>query len=57
MLTQTMREQLQWCVGIVGASLVLIFIGAPLFGLFLKLLVEAPIIAIGLVVVGLFYLL
>jgi len=52
-----MREQLRWCAGIVGASFVLIFIGAPLLGLFLKLLVEAPIIAIGVVVVGLFYLL
>ena len=51
-----MRYHLQWCVGIVGASLVLIFIGAPLFGLFLKLLVEVPIVAIGLGVVGLYFI-
>jgi len=51
-----MRYHLQWCVGIVGASLVLIFIGAPLFGLFLKLLVEAPIVALGLGAIGLYYL-
>ena len=51
-----MKYDLQWCVGIIGASLVLIFIGAPLFGLFLKLLVDAPIVAIGLVGVGLYFL-
>lgn len=51
-----MKYDLQWCVGIIGASLVLIFIGAPLFGLFLKLLVDAPIVAIGLVVGGLYFL-
>jgi hypothetical protein len=51
-----MKYDLQWCVGIVGASRVLIFIGAPLFGLFLKLLVSSPIAAIGLVGVGLYFL-
>jgi hypothetical protein len=51
-----MKYDAQWCVGIIGASLILIFIGAPLFGLFLKLLVEAPIVALGLGAVGLYYI-
>jgi hypothetical protein len=46
-----MKSNLGFIVDLVLASLVLIFIGAP----FLKLLVSAPIIAIGLAVIGIYF--